>query len=675
MRRFIILTIMALLSGVGAMAREVINLNRNWQFSYTSDLRSRSTVDIPHTWNYDAVSIRLQYNRGLANYIKELNIPQDWADKRIFIRFKGVNNVGNLFVNGQYVGEHKGGYTAFTTEITSFLKFGTSNNIWMRVSNSPQLDFMPINSDFNIYGGIYRDVELIVVDQVHFALNDFGSDGIYLKQTSVTHQEAKITAAVKISAAKNANYTVALSVYDPQTNTLVASQTGRIKTDKGSGAGELPVSIASPRLWHGIYDPFRYDFHLELKDGEQVLDSLTIPMGLRYWSIDPETGFRLNGRVYPIHGVTRFEDRSNAGNAYHHRMHDEDFALIREMGANAVRMTNYPHDPYFYDLCDQYGVLVWSEIPFTAPEYGADNGYISKPSFHESGRQQLTEMILQRYNNTSVLAWGIFSNIQTRGSDDPVPYIKELNQVAKTLDPTRFTIASSNQDGPINFVTDVIGWSQYLGWREGSVSDVNLWLGQLTRNWKELRSCIGEYGAGGSLIHQSDTLRRPDPRERMHPERWQTHFHEQFYSILVKYPSVFGGFIHSMFDFGEVNYRGGDTPGICNFGLVSYDRKDRKDAFYFYKANWNSLEPFVHIAEKRWDERPDRVQTLTVYSNRAEVELMVNGESLGSKTGTNGIFRWERVELQEGVNQISAHAEGAFFDEARITIQKSHRIH
>ncbi|MCD8186211.1 MAG: DUF4982 domain-containing protein [Rikenellaceae bacterium] len=484
-----------------------------------------------------------------------------------------------------------------------------------------------------------------------------------------------MSAAVKITASKNANYTVSLSVIDPQTDAVVASQSSRIKADKGAGSGDIPVTIPQPRLWHGVYDPFLYHFHLELKEGDQLLDSLTIPMGLRYWEIDPESSFTLNGRVYPIHGVTRFEDRSNAGNAYHHRMHEEDFALIREMGANAVRMTHYPHDPYFYRLCDRYGVIVWSEIPFTAPEFGADNGYIAKPSFHENGRQQLTEMILQRYNNTSVLFWGIFSNIQTRGSDDPVPYIRELNQWARTLDPTRQTIASSNQDGAINFVTDAIGWSQYLGWQEGQVSDVNVWLSQLTRNWKELRSCIGEYGAGGSLIHQSDTLRRPDPRERLHPERWQTHYHEQFYSILLKYPAVWGAFIHSMFDFGEVNYRGGDTPGVCNFGLVSYDRKDRKDAFYFYKANWNSLEPFVHIAGKRWDERSEPVQTLTVYSNRAEVELFVNGRSQGSRTGTHGIFRWEGVELQEGKNQISAHADRTFFDKTEITLRRTRRIH
>ena len=669
----IIFIISALLAVQATAAREVININRNWQFSYTSDIRSRTTVDIPHTWNYDAISTRLLYTRGLTNYIKEVDVPREWQNKRIFIRFYGVNSEANLFVNGNYVGEHKGGYTGFTFEITPFLKLGAPNNIWVRVSNAPQLDYMPVNSDFDIYGGIYRDVELIVVEPVHFALNDSGSDGIYLRQSQVTEKEAKIDATIKVSGTKNANYTVSVTVKDPETDSVLVAQSGRVKVDKGAGATEISLPLANPRLWHGVYDPFRYDFRVELKEGEKIVDTLTIPMGIRYYQIDPQNGFMLNGRVYPLHGVTRFEDRSNAGSAYHPRMHDEDFALIREMGANAVRMTNYPHSPYFYELCDRNGVIVWSEIPFTAPEFGADNGFINKPAFRENGKHQLTEMILQRYNNTSVVFWGIFSNLQTRGSDDPVEYIKELNQLAKELDPLRITVASSNQDGPVNFVTDAIGWSQYLGWREGQVADINLWLSQLTRNWKDLRSAIGEYGAGGSLLHQSDTLRRPDPRERIHPERWQTHYHEQVYPIIQKYPSIWGSFVHSMFDFGEVNYRSGDTPGVCNFGLVSYDRKDKKDAFYFYKANWNALDPFVHIAEKRWDERASPQQTVIVYSNRGEAELYLNGISLGTKMGRNGVFRWEQVQMNEGVNTLEVYADGTF-DEAKITIRKVRRI-
>lgn len=672
MRRLILFVILSAVC-VSAYPREVVNINRNWEFSQSNDLASRVTVDLPHTWNHDAVSVRLLNHRGLGNYMKNIQIPREWTGKRIYIRFYGVNSEANLFVNGNYVGEHKGGYTAFTFEITPFLRVGESNSFWMRVSNAQQLDHMPINSDFNIYGGITRDVELIAVDPVHFSLGDFGSDGVYLKQTKITDEQARVDAIVRLAGARNGNFSVTVDVADPERDTVLVSATEKIKVDKGAGSGTIAVNLANPRLWHGTFDPYRYEFRIKLKEGESVLDSLAIPLGLRYYEVHPQNGFMLNGRVYPLHGVTRVEDRSGTGNAYLGRMQEEDLELIREMGANAVRMKNYPQSPYFYELCDRNGVVVWSEIPFVAPEFGVDNGYINKPAFRENGREQLAEMIRQHYNNTSVLFWGIFSNLSGQGTDDPVPYIEELNRLAHELDPTRPTVASSNQDGPINFVTDLIGWSQYLGWQRGAVSDVDIWLGQLGQSWSELKSGIGEYGAGGSVVHQSESLSRPDPQGRLHPEGWQTRYHEQFYAILQRYPSLWGGFIHTMFDFGEENYPGGDTPGINNFGLVSYDRKEKKDAFYFYKANWNAIDPFVHITEKRWAERSHTSQTITVYTNRGEAELFVNGVSQGTKPASLGICRWENVTLADGVNTVETFA-GGVSDSARITVRQSRRI-
>jgi beta-galactosidase len=673
MKRILPLLLLILAAGGAAHAREVVNINRNWQFSHTADLRSRTTVDLPHTWNYDAVGAHLLYSRGLGNYIKDITIPDEWSGKKIYIRFYGVGSEANLFVNGRFAGEHKGGYTAFTIEITPLLRSGM-NNLWVRVNNAPQLDYMPLNSDFNLYGGIFRDVELIAVDPVHFSLDNLGSDGIFLSQTRVSDQEARIDAKVDIRAPKNTGYTLTIDVVDPERDSVVLSVTEKIKTDKGRGSGNVPLVLPEPHLWDGTRDPFRYDFRVTLGDGANRTDSIRISMGLRYYELHPEQGFLLNGRAYPLRGVTRYEDRAGAGSAYLNRMHEEDLALIREMGANAVRMTNYPQSPLFYELCDRYGLIVWSEIPFTAPEFGVDNGYIDKPSFRENGMTQLSEMILQHYNNTSVLFRGLFSNLPVGGADDPAQYIRQLNEHAKTLDPTRITVASSNQDGPINFITDAIGWSQYLGWREGSPSDIDIWLAQLTRNWKELKSAVGEYGAGGSILHQTDTLRRPDPRERLHPERWQTRYHETVYPILTQYPSLWGSFIHSMFDFGQVNYRGGDTPGVNNFGLVSYNRKEKKDAFYFYKANWNSTDSFVHIAEKRWDERLSLIQTVTAYSNLPEAELFVNGISQGKRAGVkNSIFRWENVSMQEGVNRLEVVA-GDRVDRVQITIRQPQRI-
>ncbi len=658
-----------------ARAREVINLNRNWQFSFNNDLRpsSRTSVNIPHTWNYDAVSTRQEYARGIGNYIKEIVVPADWEGRRIYLRFHGVNSEANLFINGRYVGEHQGGYTAFTFEITPFVRLGEVNNIWVRVNNSPQLDYMPINSDFNIYGGIYRDVELIVTRNEHISVTHYSSDGVYLTQKNITDDRAEIDAAVMLSGIKSGNYQLNIRVKDPVGERIVEEKTERVKIDKGEGSATVSLTVESPKLWNGIRDSFQYEFIVRLTDGGEVLDSLTVPLGLRYYDVDATNGFTLNGKKYPVNGVTRYQDRGGTGIAFRNVQHEEDFDLMLEMGATAVRMTNYPSDPYFYSLCDRYGMIVWSEIPFAGPDFVADNAYMNKLRFRENGKEQLLEMIYQNYNHASVLFWGIFSNLTLRGADDPTPYVRELHALARSTDPSRYTICTSNQDGEINFVTDLNGWSQYLGWKEGTVSDVNVWLNQLAKEWGYLRSAIGEYGAGGSILHQEDSLRVTSPRDRRHPERWQTQYHVQFYGILKRHPKIWGSFIHSMFDFGVYNYRGGDAPGVCDYGLVTYDRRWKKDAFYFYKANWNKTEAFVHITEKRWDERPTHLQTVRIFSNQNEVELLLNGESKGVRKGRNGVFTWKDIEFKDGTNTLEAFS-GRVSDYAEVYINTVHVI-
>ncbi len=670
MKKIVLILLFSCLTGP-LLAREVVNLNHDWRFALNDEPQA-SPIDLPHTWNRGAQPFVRPGSRAMGNYTRTVQIPREWAEKRVYIRFYGADSEANLFVNGHYAGEHRGAYAAFTFEITPLLRFGEANSLWMRVSNARQLDYLPAGSDWNSYGGIVRDVELIVVDPVHFALSDHGSDGVVLRQGRGADDEARIDAAVRLEGTRSGTCTVTLDLFDPEQNRVVASASEKIKVDRGRGAGNATITLADPHRWHGTIDPFLYEVRIALKEGAQTLDSLTIPWGVRSFEIDPRRGFLLNGEPYPLHGVTRLEDRSGVGSAYLERMHREDLALIREMGANAVRTYGSPASPRFYELCDRAGIIVWSEIPLAAPQLGVDNGFVDKPAFRENGRQQLTEMILQHGNRASVFFWGLFSNLSGRGTDDPLPYITELNRLAHELDPSRPTVAASNQDGAINFVTDAIGWSQYLGWQGGAVADIDLWLGQLTRDWGHLRSAVAEYGAGGSTAHQPQELSRPDPQARLHPERWQTRYHEQFYAILRNYPAIWGGFIHSMFDFGAENYPGGDTPGIDDRGLISYDRREKKDAFYFYKANWNPSDPFVHIAEKRWDKRSESTQTLTVYTNRPDAELFVDGVSQGSRSAVLGICRWENVELAEGENRVEVRS-GALSDTARIVVSTSER--
>lgn len=651
-------------------AREVININRNWDFSFNQDVsaRSRTTVDLPHTWNYDAISVRNSYQRGVANYIHSLNARSEWRNKRVYLRFNGVNSEANLFVNGHFAGAHKGGYTAFTFEITSFLRFGNPNNsIWVRVNNSPQLDAMPINGDFNIYGGIHRDVELIIVDPVHIAVSDDGADGVYIKQKKITKESAQVEAVVQLSGPQgnNSNYTVRVEVKEPDSDSIVAFREAKVRVDRNDGVATLPLTVNNPKLWNGLRDAYMYDFKIKVSDDKKIIDSLTVSSGFRFFGVTADKGFTLNGEHYEIHGVTYYGDRAGRGTAMRKRDYDADFDLMLEMGANAVRMTNYPQDKYFFDLCDRYGIIVWSEIPLVGQEMGTYNGFVNSQTFRNNCKAQLAEMVKQNYNHPSVVFWGLFSNLITR-DDDPTDFVAELNMYLKSLDNTRLTAASSNQDGSINYITDVIGWSQYFGWKEGQVSDINIWLRQLRSEWSSLKSGIGEYGAGGSVTHVSDTLRRPNPRERLHPERWQSDFHEKFYSIISKTPYLWGNFIQTIFDYGSSGYWLGDTPGVKDMGLVTYDRRDKKDAFYFYKANWNKTEPFVYIADKRWDIRRSSSQTIRVYSNQDEVELIVNDESKGTKTGTNGVFTWS-VRLKEGGNKVEAYS-GNIGDITDVTI-------
>lgn len=658
MKRILLTLSLLVLLFPAAEARRTIALDRGWQFS-AGDLRQRAPVTLPHTWSGDATDLARGATNSSGHYIRDLAVPADWAGQRVYLRFYGVSGAADLLVNGLWAGEHLGGYTAFTIEITPLLRPGQTNNLWLRVDNAPRLDSPPVDSPLASYGGVTRRVELIVTGPTHLSLAEAGSDGVYLKQTRVTPQQARVDATVRVDGPAADAGSVTVEVYDPRRDSVLTARTARVR----GGAAEVPLDIASPHLWQGLRDPFLYDFRITLKEGARTLDSLVVPMGLRSVAVDPVRGFLLNGEPYPLRGATRLEDRMGAGGALTAAQQEQDVALLVEMGANAVRAKGYPHSPDFYALCDRAGILVWSEIPLAGP----GGGYLHKPAFEANGRRQLTEMILQNYNHTSVALWGLFSNLPTRGTDSPVDYLGELDALAHTLDPTRPTAASSDQDGPINFTTDLIGWSQYLGWNSGQPADVALWLDQLAAGWSELRSGVGEYGAGGALTRQSDIPTRPDPLSADHPERWQTYYHEQVYPLLAARPALWGTFVHALCDYGTSDAAGSDLPGVSDFGLVSYDRSERKDAFYFYKANWNTADPFVHLVEKRWDVRPRARQTIRAYSNRPELELFVNGVSMGVKTGEHGVFRWDDLTLREGANTVEARSPEAS-DRTRITI-------
>lgn len=631
-------------------------LNDNWQFRFGHQVEKSTVarVDLPHTWNaQDALSGRTDYKRGLGHYERRLFVPADWKGQRLYLRFEGANSIADLFVNGRHAGQHRGGYGAFVFEITDFVNYGKANTLRVSVNNAETLELMPLVGDFNFYGGLYRDVHLVRTGPTCISLLDHGSSGIRLVQDSVSKDYAAIRALVALSNGSDTatQAEVLLRLLDGDREVAAQRLTLTLPPDS-SVEGSLPVSLRRPHLWDGRRDPFRYRAEVSLWRNGHEVDRVEQPLGLRYYHIDPERGFFLNGRHLPLRGVCRHQDRSEVGNALRREHHDEDAAIMAEMGANAVRLAHYPQAEYFYNLMDRYGFIVWAEIPFVGPGGYSDEGFVNLPAFRQNGREQLVELIRQHYNHPSIVVWGLFNELSMRG-DDPVPYIKELNDLAHREDPTRLTVAASNTDGALNFVTDAMAWNRYDGWYGGTPAGLGQWLDHMHTTHPDLRIAISEYGAGASLYHQQDTLVKTAATSFWHPENWQTHYHMANWREISARPFVWGSFIWNLFDFGAAHRREGDRPGINDKGLVTFDRRTRKDAFYFYKANWNKDEPLLYLAERRATRRTRPVQTFMAFTNQPEAELFVNGVSCGhAKTDSLGTVRWNGVRLRPGQNEI-----------------------
>lgn len=631
-------------------------LNDNWQFRFGHQVEKNTVarVDLPHTWNaQDALSGRTDYKRGLGHYERRLFVPADWKGQRLYLRFEGANSIADLFVNGRHAGQHRGGYGAFVFEITDYVDYGKANTLRVSVNNAETLELMPLVGDFNFYGGLYRDVHLVRTGPTCISLLDHGSSGIRLVQDSVSKDYAAIRALVALSNGSDTatQAEVLLRLLDGDREVAAQRLTLTLPPDS-SVEGSLPVSLRRPHLWDGRRDPFRYRAEVSLWRNGHEVDRVEQPLGLRYYHIDPERGFFLNGRHLPLRGVCRHQDRSEVGNALRREHHDEDAAIMAEMGANAVRLAHYPQAEYFYDLMDRYGFIVWAEIPFVGPGGYSDEGFVNLPAFRQNGREQLVELIRQHYNHPSIVVWGLFNELSMRG-DDPVPYIKELNDLAHREDPTRLTVAASNTDGALNFVTDAMAWNRYDGWYGGTPAGLGQWLDHMHTTHPDLRIAISEYGAGASLYHQQDTLVKTVATSFWHPENWQTHYHMANWREISARPFVWGSFIWNLFDFGAAHRHEGDRVGINDKGLVSFDRRTRKDAFYFYKANWNKEIPLLYLAERRCTRRTRPVQTFMAFTNQPEAELFVNGVSCGrAEADSLATVRWTGVRLRPGENDV-----------------------
>ena len=657
MNRFIILFLFSLgILSTYVFAVEVIPLNEGWNFhrGFQAPASEIVKVTLPHTWNAgDGMFGNADYYRGLCNYSRKLSVPAHYRGKRFFLKVMAAQTVADIFIDHHFVMQHKGGYTAFVAELTDFLVPGTESVLEIRVSNAQTMDVAPICGDFNMFGGLYRGVELLVTEDVCIEPAYYASSGVFFTQSDVSEKKAHLKIEALLSARETTvtGCEVEFRLYDKE-KLLCRVASAEVGEDKKV---MMDIVLERPHLWDGVKNPYLYKGVVILrKDGKEI-DKVEQPLGLRYYTTDADRGFFLNGKHLPLHGVCRHQEWAEVGNALRPMHHEEDTRLMLEMGVNAIRLAHYPQATYMYDLMDKHGIVTWAEIPFVGPGGYADKGFVDQPSFRENGKEQLKEMIRQHYNHPSICFWGLFNELKEQG-DNPVEYIKELNAIAHQEDPTRPTTSASNQEGALNFITDHIAWNRYDGWYGATPATLATWLDATHKNHPEIKIAISEYGAGASIYHQQDSLVQTVPGSWWHPENWQTEYHIQNWKIINERPYVWASFVWNMFDFGAAHRTEGDRPGINDKGLVTHDRKIKKDAYYFYRANWNP-EPMIYIAGRRNVNRVKPLVDVQVFSNVEEVILIVNDCQCGKmKPDSLKVCLFKDVPLRKGRNEIEVRA-------------------
>ncbi len=586
--------------------REITKIMKGWEF--TGPDGTTTTVDLPHTWNArDGQDGGNDYWRGTCIYRTHFAAPQfNTASHQVWIQFDGVNASAHVVLNGSPVCNHDGGYSTFRANITELLR--DENELTVEVNNSKNDRVYPQKADFTFYGGIYRDVSLMVVSKNHFALDYFGGPGI-----RITPTVQGADASVQVTTWHDGEGEVSIELLDAAGNTVA--------TGKGP---DITLTIFNAHLWNGVKDPYLYSCKARLVVNGTVEDETTTRFGVRSFKVDPKKGFFLNGKSYPLHGVSRHQDRKGLGNAITREMHDEDMALIKEIGANTIRLAHYQHDQYFYDLCDEVGMVVWAEIPYISEHM---------PNGRENTISQMKELIIQNYNHPCIVCWGVSNEItiSTKDKKDMLDNHRQLNDLCHEMDKTRLTtLACYAMCGPFNrsaHITDMVSWNLYLGWYVPGFILNDLWMGFFHLCFPNRPFGYSEYGAEGM-----PNLHSTHPHRGDHTEEYQAKYHEYMLRCFKRHPWMWATHVWNMFDFAADARDQGGEPGMNHKGLVTFDRKTKKDSFYLYKAWWSD-EAFVHICSKRFVERTGSTATVKVYSNQSTVALYVNGNKVGEQTG------------------------------------------
>lgn len=626
--------------------RTVYSLNAKWAFTKQATEVPETLpvnwdwVNLPHTWNaIDGQDGGNDYYRGTCYYAKaldKLDLPQT---DRYWLELRGANASADVYLNGTHLAHHDGGYATWRVDLTDALR--RENLLVIAVSNEPGDKVYPQVADFTFYGGLYRDVNIICVPESHFDLSYHGGPG--LRITPEIHgSDAQVDVETWISN-RQEGQTLRYTLLDRDGVEVAHAETAETK---------VVLPIPNVHRWHGRKDPYLYSARIELMQDDTVLDEVSARFGCRTFAIDPEQGFILNDEVYPLRGVSRHQDRWGIGNALLPEHHEQDMALIREVGATTIRLAHYQHDQFFYDLCDAHGMVVWAEIPYISQHM---------PTARDNTISQMKELLAQNYNHPSIVVWGLSNEISMKGDTDPdlIENHHLLNDLCHEMDKTRLTTIAAVSpcpiDSPYVHISDVVSYNHYFGWYGGEASMYGPWFDRFHQQYPNLPIGCSEYGCEGLNWHTSQ------PVQGDYTEEYQALYHEEVIRQLFSRPYLWATHVWNMFDFGADARSEGGENGQNHKGLVTFDRTYRKDAFYAYKA-WLSDEPFVHLCGKRYVNRAEDVTRVTVYSNLPEVALFANGVSVGKSTGPH-FFHFDVPNV--GETHLKAVA-GTLADESRI---------
>ncbi|TCS14930.1 glycoside hydrolase family 2 TIM barrel-domain containing protein [Caulobacter sp. BK020] len=684
-----------------AAERQTVPLTDGWRFVQGDTVSGAEVpgfddgawapVSVPHTWNragyYTAsgphVNSRdnLNTTQGVGWYRLTFTPPASFKDKAAWLQFDAASRKASVWLNGVHLGDHAGGFSRFRLDASKAIKPGQANSLVVKVdatrpaAGGPTADILPLGGDFFVHGGLYRSVTLVATDKAHFDMLDFGGPGVYARTTEIRDGGAKVAVRARLrnDATRAARLTLVTQLVDAAGG--IAAEAKSPVNLKAGAATEVSQDLALSRahLWQGVKDPYLYRLRAELRDAKGVLiDSVDQAYGVREIRIDPEKGLFLNGEHLALHGVGLHQDHEGKGWAISDADVAQDMAIIREMGANTIRLTHYQHGQAIHDLADRYGLILWDEIPFVSVMTLAADQVEPTPGLVADAKQQLRELIRQNSNHASVAVWGIANEVDLRGTPpsfmgaakivqrDPIPFLKELQALAKSEDPTRPTTQATCCEGlqpnapEVAAISDVSGANRYFGWYYTPSDPLGPALDALRKKRPDKPLSVSEYGAGGAISqHTDDPLGGPfESFGRIQPEEYQAYVHEKNWAILSARPYLFATWLWNSFDFATGDRHEGDAESINTKGLVTYDRQVKKDAFYFYKANW-SAGPSVHIAGRRYVDRAYPVTDVKVYSNAPSTELVVNGRSLGALADCpQKICVWKDVRLAVGDNTL-----------------------